>query len=144
MIKKALVSLLFISSPLFAQELTSFKAITEDLAVGKEIVVVVHDKLCKIDDPNEYKIPISTMIIKPEISLFTDNLFSFDAAKFAGNPYPSFPNGIMQRGSFRMDNNGQLNIVIAFFDAESNQKNSAWKDVKIQCQLSEGVRVYQR
>lgn len=144
MIRKILASLLFTCPALFAGELTTFKAITEDLAVGKEIIVVVRDAFCKMEDPNERKIPISTMVFKPATLLFTDSLFSFDAVKFAGNTYPAFPNGVLQRGSFRMDNNGNVNMVVAFFDAETNKKNDAWKDVKINCQLGNGVKVFQR
>lgn len=143
MFKKVLFVLLFICSPVFAGELTTFEAITQALDVGKEINVVVHDTLCKMDDPNEYKIPASTMVIKPSALLFTDNLLSFDSVKFASSKLPYANNGLLQRGTFVLTTTGQVNILIAFFDAETNKKIPQWNDVKIQCQLGEGVKVYQ-
>jgi hypothetical protein len=141
--KKIVIVLLFICSPVFAGELATFEAITQDLDVGNEIKVVVHGALCTMDDPNESKIPVSTMVIKPSALLFTDNLLSFDVTKFASRKYPFANNGLLQRGTFLLNSSGQVNIVIAFFDAETNKKIPQWNDVKIQCQLGVGVKVYQ-
>lgn len=143
MIRSFLIALLFICSPVIAGELTSFGAIIQEVNVGNSITVVVHDSLCKMDDPNEHKIPASTMVIKPSGLLFTDHLLSFDASKFSAMKFPSAVNGLLQRGTFVLDSAGQVNIVIAFFDAETNNKIPQWNDVKIQCQLGEGVNVYQ-
>lgn len=141
--KKWLLALLTLSSPLFAGELASFKAITEHLENGNEIVVVVHDALCKMYDPNEYKIPVSTMVTKPTALLFTENLLGFDGVKFT-SAHPSFPRGALQRASFVLHDSGDVNISIAFYDVESNKKSSSVEDVKIRCRLGEGVNVYQR
>jgi len=131
------------STPIFAGTLNTFKEITDNLETGKEISVVVRDTRCKMYDPNTPKIPASTMVIKPNAVVFTENLLSFDGVKFSvSHHYPSLPNGILQRASFMMTEFGQVNIVIAFFDAESNKKSPEVKDVRIQCQLGEGVTVY--
>lgn len=143
MFKKAVLGLLCLCSPVFAGELTNFGSIIQELDVGREIRVVIHDSLCKMNDPNEYKIPASTMVVKPSALLFTDNLISFDATKFAGSRLPYATNGLLQRGVFALYSNGQVNITIAFFDAETNKKSTHWNDVKIECQLGDGVKVYQ-
>lgn len=141
--KTLLCCYLLMSTPLFAGTLNTFKEITDNLETGKEISVVVRDARCKMYDPNTPKIPVSTMVIKPNAVIFTENLLGFDGVKFSGTHYyPSFPNGVLQRASFMMTEFGQVNIVIAFFDAESNKKSPEVKDVRIQCQLGEGVTVY--
>lgn len=133
------------SSLLFAGNLTTFHDITGHLDAGKEITVVVRDKLCKMIDPNTPGIPVSTMVIKPDSVIFTENLLGFDGVKFsAAHYYPAFPNGILQRASLAMHESGQVNILIAFFDAETNRKSPEVKDVRIQCQLGDGVSVYTR
>lgn len=143
MFKKVALSLVFLCSPVFAGELTGFEAITQDLKVGKEIRVVVQDLLCKMTDPNEYKIPPSTAVIKPSFLLFRDTILSFDVTKFANNQLPYAKNGLLERATFTLNNTGEVNIVIAFFDAVTNKKIPQWNDVTIQCQLGEGVKVYQ-
>lgn len=143
--KKALLVLLAMSPSVFAGDLTTFQEITDYLASGKEISVVVKDKLCQMHDPNTPKIPVSTMVIQPTSAIFTDNLFNFDAEKYSpANYYPAFPNGIMQRASFLMNEIGEVRINIAFFDIESNKKSPTVKDVRIDCRLNEGVSVYRK
>lgn len=143
--KKTLLILWSLSSPLFAGDFTSFHELTEYLATGKDISVVVHDNLCQMIDTNTPKIPSSTMVMQPNSIVFTEHLLGFDGVKFsAANYYPAFPNGILQRASFGMNDRGQASITIAFFDAETNKKSPEVKDVKILCQLGEGVIFYKK
>ena len=144
MFKNVFYFLLFICTPLFAGvELSSFKSITQELDIGNEVVIVVHNAQCIMDDPNTHKIPASTMFIKPAALLFTESKLVFDVVKFSAGGYPLPENGIIQRGTFLLNSDGQVNIIIASFDAVTNQKSPQMKDVKIQCQLGDGVKVYQ-
>ena len=145
MSKICLFFLLLISSfSLCAQELTSFESITHELKQGKGISAVIDDNLCEMHDSNAFKIPPSTMVIRPETVLFKEDLIAFDGVKFAHGSRPPLPTaGLLQRGSVILDTEGKMTLVIAFYDAASNQKIPGFDNVTINCQLGEGMKVFQ-
>ena len=126
----------------FAQNLSNFTDITEQLSNGNDISLTVNLAACKVDDPNQNKIPMSKWFIKPTVALFTDTAVSIGDEMYAHGRPPFPENGLLQRASMLIDNKGNVQIVVSFFDAENNKK---WmKDVTIQCQLNDGVHVFSR
>ena len=144
MSKISLFFLLLLSSfSLSAQELTSFESITHELKQGRGISAVIDDNLCEMHDNNEFKIPPSTMVIRPETVLFKEDLIAFDGVKFAHGRPPLPAAGLLQRGSVILDTEGKVTLVIVFYDAASNQKIPGFDNVTINCQLGEGMKVFQ-
>lgn len=123
-----------------AQNLTSFADITQQLSNGNDISLTVDLTACKVNDPNEVKMPLSKWFIRPDAALFTDTLVSIGEEKYAHGRPPLPDSGLLQRASMLIDNKGNVQIVVSFFDAETNKK---WMNaVNIQCQLNNGVRVF--
>jgi hypothetical protein len=123
-----------------AQSLTTFTDITQQLANGNDISLTIDLSTCKVDDPNQIKMPLSKWFVKPDAALFTDTIVSIGGEKYAHGRPPLPENGLLQRASLLIDNKGTVQVVVSFFDAETNKK---WmKDVNAQCQLNNGVRVF--
>jgi len=143
MFKKVLsLGVFLISSPLFANELTSFDAIVAALSSGKQVSAVLHAKQCKVTDPNEIKFLPSSGFVRIDSALFTEDKLGFDVTKYARAIPTIAPNGLMQRASFILEKNGQLNGVIASFDAVTNVKPANRKDVTVDCKLGDSVHFY--
>lgn len=124
----------------YAQALINFTDITQQLSNGNSISLTVDLATCKVDDPNEIKIPLSKWFVKSNSAVYSDSMVSIDAVKYASGRSPLPASGLLQRGSIWINNNGNVQIVISFFDAETSKK---WiKDVNVQCRLNEGVRVF--
>lgn len=146
MIRKSLCAGLLCcnSLPVFAQELTSFTELTQALSEGNEVSVVVKSPLCNINDPNRPQIPKSTMVHRVQTALFTDQLLSFDSEKFTFAKPPYFTENLNQRAVLLLNSEGDMNIRIDFFDAETHKKVPYLKEVNIQCKLGEGAKFYQK
>lgn len=144
MLKKMIcIALLLFSTSLWANEYLSFDTITQNLAQGKAIRVVINTNYCNVSDPNPYKIPKQTMVTTPNTVIFTDDLLSFSAQKYSHGRDPLPPGGLMQRGSFLMNKHGDVSLVLSFFDAQTQKQSENWKNVKIACHLLNGVHVYE-
>ena len=143
MLRRCIFGLMLVCPPLFAQELTSFKAITQDLTVGKEIVVVANLHHCTIDNPNTFDFPRNTIRLKPPVAVFNASSLTFDGHKFVKG-LPSLPeNGIVEHISVNINAQGHMEGILVIADAESNKKISGLDDIKFQCELGDGVHVYQ-
>lgn len=144
MLKKGLlIGLLAVATPIFAKELTSFDAIINALSSGKQVTVVMQTDKCKITDPNQMKLPPSTVFHRIDTAIFTDDKMSFDGTKYSRG-LPGFgTNGLIQRASFILDKTGHLNGVIATYDAVTNAKPDYRKDIGVDCHLGENARFYQ-
>ena len=144
MFKRCIIALSLVCPPLFAHELTSFDAISKHLNEGKEIVSVLTTSKCEIDDPNPLKLPHNNITLTPSAVLFSDSLIAFDSVKFAHGHPPLPSNGLIQRGSFVLNNEGNATLTVVFFDASTNQKVSGLDDVKFLCQLGDGLHIFKR
>lgn len=142
--KKALIGLTLaaLMQGAQAQTLNTFDQITNELSNGHEITALINLKECVINDPNSIKIPLANWLVTPRAVVFTDTLIALDGEKYTHGRPPLPVNGLMQRGSIKIDNSGNSAIVLSFFDAGSSQK--AMQDVTIQCQLNSGLTVFVR
>lgn len=145
MLKKILSAGLFLAAPaLFAQELTSFDEINNALHSAQHVSAVVYSKRCKISDPNEFKFPISDALVRLDSALMLEDKIGFDAVKYARAIPTIAPNGLIQRVSLILGKDGNLNGIIASFDAVTHVKPLTRKDITIDCKLGDGVRFYQQ
>lgn len=148
MIKIILAATLTLSTTgLSAMELNSFDGIQTHVSNGGKISVVIDDMLCKINDPNPYKITLATMVEQPKTVLMTDDVINFSGEHYAsGHPDENAipKSGMIQRASVYLNREGKADINISFYEGESQKKIPAFKDVGIQCALGEGMHVYTR
>ncbi|KTD57742.1 hypothetical protein [Legionella shakespearei] len=132
--------LVFFSQILNAQVLPSFDKITQHLSKGNKASLLIDLTQCSIDDPNEIKIHVAKWQINPQVITFNDELISVDGSKYAHGRAPLTAAGVMQRGTILVDRQGNAQIVLAFFDIETNKK--IMNNVNITCHLNEGLKFF--
>ena len=143
MLKKYIAtSLLFISLPIQASELTSYKSIEETLTQGNLITMVVKADACTINNPNSFQIKVSTAIFKPQTILISNEGYLASSGSWFVSILPSRTgNGVDQRYKVILDNLNQAKIIWEFFDADTGQKSSI-QTIVATCELGKGMKVY--
>lgn len=144
MLKKYIAaSLIFLSLPIQAKELTTYQAIKETLTQGNLITMVISANDCTIKNPNPIPISVDQAVFKPQTILLNDKGYLAASGSWFVSSLPSNTgNGVNQYYKVILNNLDQAKITWEFFNADTGQKN-AMQTIEATCELRKGIKVYQ-
>lgn len=144
MLKKFIAtSFIFISLPIQAAELITYKSIEDTLTQGNLITMVVKADACTINNPNPIQIKVSTAVFKPQTLLISNEGYLAATGSWFVSSLPSHTgNGVDQRYKVILNNLNQAKIIWEFFDADTGHKSSI-QTIDATCELGKGIKVYQ-
>ena len=136
-------SLLFVSLPIQAGELISYKAIKETLTRGNLITMVVRVSACTVNNPNPIPVQVDEAVFKPQTILLNDKGYLAASGSWFVSSLPSNTgNGVNQYYKVILNNLDQAKITWEFFNADTGQKNTM-QTIEATCELGKGIKVYQ-
>ncbi|MBX3708510.1 MAG: hypothetical protein KIT56_01310 [Gammaproteobacteria bacterium] len=136
------ISTLFISFPMYAAELTTYKAIEQSLTEGNLITMVMRYNACEVNNPNPFIIKVGSAVFKPQVVLLSDDGYlAAEGTWFTTGFQNGAGNGINQHYKIILNNQNQLKVTLEFFNADTG-KRSDIKNVDVNCELGKGIKVY--
>jgi hypothetical protein len=136
-------SLIFISLPIQAIELTSYKSIEETLAQGNLVTMTFKVSACIVNNPNPIPINVGAAVFRPQTVLLSDDGFLAASGSWFASSLPSSTgNGVNQKYKVLLNNLNQAKIIWEFFNADTGQRSSI-QTIEASCELGKGIKVYQ-